>query len=183
MILNVQTNLNQIIPDTIRERKEEKKKQIKFIIQIIPLSIEQDPGTFSKSAIHTMYYFKACEIWYRRYSSSAAIVWYGLTFDTTISGGRSTSEIRGTSRCIAFYGAFYSGVVPDHRSSLLPSSLRSVSPPPTLLSIRPAAPSLFAVKEARAAVQGHGRTSSAILSPLHPRYICYTRPLSLAAPS
>lgn len=112
-----------------------------------------------------------------------AIVWYGLTFDTTISGGRSTSEIRGTSRCIAFYGAFYSGVVPDHRSSLLPSSLRSVSPPPTLLSIRPAAPSLFAVKEARAAVQGHGRTSSAILSPLHPRYICYTRPLSLAAPS
>lgn len=41
MILNVQTNLNQIIPDTIRERKEEKKKQIKFIIQIIVLSIER----------------------------------------------------------------------------------------------------------------------------------------------
>lgn len=30
MILNVQTNLNQIIPDTIRERKEEKKKTDKI---------------------------------------------------------------------------------------------------------------------------------------------------------
>lgn len=35
---------------------------------------------------------------------------HGSRFDTAISGGRSTSEIRGTSRCIAFYGAFYSGV-------------------------------------------------------------------------
>lgn len=72
MILNVQQIWTRYLPDTIRERKREKKKQIKFIIQIILLSIDneqQDPGTFSKSAIHTMYYFKACEIWYRRCSS------------------------------------------------------------------------------------------------------------------
>lgn len=71
--------------------------------------------------------------------------------------------------------------VPDHRSFLLASLFSLSRLPPTLLSIR--ATVSFAVKKARAAVQGHGRTSSAILSPPHPRYICYTRPLSLAAPS
>lgn len=182
MILNVQQIWTRYLPDTIRERKREKKKQIKFIIQIILLSIER--ATRSRNLFKIGHTHNVLFQSVRDMISEVLVLqslWYGLTFDTTISGGRSTSEIRGTSRCIAFYGAFYSDVVPDHRSSLLPSSLRSASP--TLLSIRPAAPSLFAVKEARAAVQGHGRTSSAILSPLHPRYICYTRPLSLAAPS
>lgn len=69
-------------------------------------------------------------------------------FDTAISSGRSTSEIRGTSRCIGFYGAFYSGV-PDHRSSLL--SLSLTFSPLSFSSYSPVDPTdravSFAVKE------------------------------------
>lgn len=135
MILNVQQIWTRYLPDTIRERKREKKKQIKFIIQIILLSIER--ATRSRNLFKIGHTHNVLFQSVRDMISEVLVLqslWYGLTFDTTISGGRSTSEIRGTSRCIAFYGAFYSGVVPDHRSSLLPSSLRSASP--TLLSIR-----------------------------------------------
>lgn len=75
---------------------------------------------------------------------------------------RSTSEIRTWSqpgpRCIAFYSAFYCVCCGWPVVSL------SFSLHTSLILFAPPVSSLFSVKEARPAEQGHGRTSSAILS-------------------